>query len=328
MKKTMKSRILSGAMAGVLAMSLAVPAFASGSTTITGGYQPTTIEVDVPTTGTAQINPYGITVDYVAKTDSDAAISIVGEQIVSQPMLLVNNSTMKLDVSASVVGEPKGDFTFSATAPTAAETKKTGFVYLQLKEDTTLVEAKKAGESDEAIQGFKKRDVAQLFADWAAPYNAAKDVVVGTTAASQTKIIKLTPKGTSGYVAGNVGLVRLAGKVVETPREDWARADGFTAVVSFTFKPDTSIDATLDKNTLALSLGTASGTVQVTPPSGVTFASIAWTIDNSAVATLTNDTTATVTVTRTTTTGTATVSVVAVGDNGKTYTGTVAVTNS
>lgn len=325
--KSMKTRIFSGVLAGALAMSLAVPAFASGSTTITGGYQPTVIEVDVPTTGTAQINPYGITVDFVAKTDSNAAISSVGEQIVSQPMLLVNNSTMKLDVSASVVGEPKGDFTFSATAPAASETKKTGFVYLQLKEDTTLVEAKKAGASDEAIQGFKKRDVAQLFADWAAPYNAAKDVVVGATAASKTNIIKLTPKGSSGYVAGNVGLVRLAGKVVEAPREDWARADGFTAVVSFTFKPDTSLPATLDNSTLALSLGSATGTVTISAPAGVTFTSIAWTVDNSAVATLTNDTTATVTVNRVTA-GTATVSVTAIGDDGKTYTGTVAVTNS
>lgn len=55
--KTLKNRILSGAMAGALALSLAVPAFASNSTDITGTYQAVTIDVTVPTSGTAQINP-------------------------------------------------------------------------------------------------------------------------------------------------------------------------------------------------------------------------------------------------------------------------------
>ena len=51
--KNMKQRVISGAMAGVLAVSLAVPAFAAGkSTKVTGTYKDIPISVVVPTTGT------------------------------------------------------------------------------------------------------------------------------------------------------------------------------------------------------------------------------------------------------------------------------------
>ena len=41
----------------------------------------------------------------------------------------------------------------------------------------------------------------------------------------------------SGYAAGSILAVRLAGVVTESPRTPWAAADGFTATVSYSFKP-------------------------------------------------------------------------------------------
>ena len=63
--KSLKKRILSGAMAGVLALSMAVPAFAEDpaptntTTVFTGAYQEADIAVTVPGAVEAFLNPYG-----------------------------------------------------------------------------------------------------------------------------------------------------------------------------------------------------------------------------------------------------------------------------
>ena len=59
--KNFKNRVLSGALAGALAVTMAVPAFAAAnSTEITATYEEPTISVVVPQSGTAMINPYGM----------------------------------------------------------------------------------------------------------------------------------------------------------------------------------------------------------------------------------------------------------------------------
>ena len=93
--KNLKARICSGAMAGVLALSLAVPAFAAGNTPmntqteITATYQKVDIKVIVPQTGTALINPYGL--DLKVKDAANNEVTISGQKIVTAPMSLKNH---------------------------------------------------------------------------------------------------------------------------------------------------------------------------------------------------------------------------------------------
>ena len=266
--KTLKKRVLSGAMAGVLAMSLAVPAFASDNTTVvTGTYQDVEIAVDVPTTGVAFINPYGL--DLKVKEDATDSsnsneVTIKGQQIVSAPMAIKNKTGMDLNVNATVTGEvvpltAQGAVPMKLASNTtkgvgsnpeeegyvAPATAKSAFVYLQAKAatDTTGTAANVAAE----------------YATWAASaYDSNKDVVVGTRAVTKEGIALLRAadmSGTNGafaaYKAGSIALFRLAGDCVASPKDDWTEDDSFKATIAFTFAPaqiakyDITVDSTV-----------------------------------------------------------------------------------
>ena len=217
--KTMKNRILSGAMAGVLAMSLAVPAFAADNTTVvTGSYKAVTIDVTVPTTGTAFINPYGLDLD--VDDGASGTVTIKGQQIVSAPMAIKNESAMDLSVTATVTGEidltatdmklatssTKGSGSEGDADYVAPATSKSAFVYLQAKQEPALTGSTVAAN-----------DVAAKCAAWgASAYDAATDVIVGTRAVTKDNLVTLRAANVNAgtftsYNAGSVALFRLTG---------------------------------------------------------------------------------------------------------------------
>ena len=101
---TMKKRILSSVLAVAAAASMAVPAFAAGNETeITGTYEEVEIKVLVPATATAKINPYALDIEL----EDTSKTKISGQQIVTDPAAVVNQSSMNLGVSASVLGTIK-----------------------------------------------------------------------------------------------------------------------------------------------------------------------------------------------------------------------------
>lgn len=338
--KTLKSRILSGVMAGVLAVSMAVPAFAAENTpsntttNITGSYEEIPIEVTVPQNGAAQINPYGLP---VALDDDN---SIAGEQIVTRPIYIVNDGKVDLKVSASVTAVAKGDLKFVAAAPAETDTYKSAFVYLQMKA-STLAESDRATTSivtaGKDISGFDPDAANAEIAAWKQDYAAAKDLVlVNEKAAEKANMVILAGKqesatstGTFEYVAGSAAMVRLAGKVTESPREAWSDKDGFTAAVAFTFKPDFT-SATLDET--AVTLANVNDTKDLTVAlTGANITDVAWTSSDASKvkvevkATPTDKTVATVTGVAS---GTATITATVTADNGMTYTATCEVTVS
>lgn len=114
-------KLISTILASAMALSMAVPAFAS-TTKISALYQAITIDVTVPTTGTAVVNPYGLPLDVTAKVnvlgDDGTATgdtrnltgSISGQGITTTtPLALVNKTTVDLDVNATVTGTVKGN---------------------------------------------------------------------------------------------------------------------------------------------------------------------------------------------------------------------------
>ena len=247
--KTLKNRILSGAMAGALALSLAVPAFASNSTDITGTYQAVTIDVTVPTSGTAQINPYGLDVKIKDAANSATLGTISGQQIVTQPLALQNKTAMNLSVSATVLGTvdlEKTDMKLAAATTKAqgtegaadyvpAATVKSAFVYLQMVSEPALTGASTVVDADA---------IATKFAAWApSAYDADTDVIVGTKAATKENMVTLKAAKLDAndafdeFKAGSIALFRLAGDCVVTPKTEWKTTDEFKANIAFTFLP-------------------------------------------------------------------------------------------
>lgn len=247
--KSLKNRILSGIMAGALALSLAVPALADNETVITGTYVKTVIAVTVPTTGTAQINPYGLDVKLPDNTSK-----ISGNQIVTMPLAIINNSEMTLSVGASVTGEAKGDFMFGTASTNLTTTKtKTGIVYLQVKADSSLDDT----DQDTAVTtgiALKDASLDPLFEEWGEfvkPTAGSKDLLLKAgSATTGTDLAVLDPidpaTGSGNEKIGGVALFRLAGEVVTSPTEPWATTDGFTATVAFTFSPVKTYTVTVD----------------------------------------------------------------------------------
>lgn len=240
-------KLASLALAGAISFSLAAPAFAAGNnqeTNITGTYSAPIINVVVPQTAKAFINPLGLDVEVVTGT------TVSGRQIITAPMALKNKSASDLQVDASMTTTvaASSDMRFVATTTGGTGATKTVFAYLQAKQATDLIGAD-AAVTDAAV--------ASAYAAWdASDYNAATDLVANTAMAStKDNLVILRAADASGatftaYKAGSVALVRLAGDCVATPSTgSWTATttdntsgeitagDGFTVNVAYTFKP-------------------------------------------------------------------------------------------
>lgn len=321
--KNFKNRILSGVLAGVLAVSMAIPAFAEDpSTVLTATYAEPTIEVTVPATGDVIINPFGMPV-VVGKDGqtTPADVSIIGAQIVTKPLAIVNTGATDLKVSASVTTETKGDLRLATSKPSSSDTTKSAYVYLQMKNSTVTTTSTATGN----ISGLHAGDVTEEFGAWEQkPYASSTDLLLsGTAEAKKENMLTLKAADAAGDPQlGSAGLFRLAGQVVTSPRDAWATTDGFTATVAFSFKPDLTT-ASVDNATLSLSMaGTKTGDLIVSLDNNTTITDVAWESSDESKATVAaldnpaDHSKATVTGVAT---GTATITATITASNGLTY---------
>lgn len=321
MKFMNMKRFGSVVMAGALALSLAVPAFATTSTpdgqvTITGSYEDIPITVSVPSTGTAQINPYGLPVT-ITKSDGVNSVSISGQQITSRPLNIKNQGETKLAVNASLLVAPTGDLSIIASNGSLGDGKDAKVSlevaglnsqdYAASSLDPTLEDKLLDAFVDDATWANAKSLAAPGYAKGATAPSAAKSASAMAVLGAAT-----VSAGMTTYGKDSIALFRLTGEVVEEPNDGqstptdtpWAETDGFTATVVFKFKPAKAASLSLDKTSLALTTATSGttnvGTVKVTLNPGdtdLTVKSYAWTADPATSVTLADNTTAEVTVT-------------------------------
>ena len=222
-------------MSGVLALSLAVPAFATSNTTeITGTVQPITLRVVVPTTGAAIINPYGL-----PYTLGDSTIS--GQQITTTaPMVIQNRSSVALAVTANVSAK---DVSTGVTLEAA-----------NAGTDYTTATDKKLHVVFEAFTADELTALNVTDNDTLRPMHAALDsadaVLTGdvtTTAADATGTLVLREAADGEVQSGGAAMFRLSGEVAK--KASWTADDKFTATIAFTFEPG---EYTKNAGTLAL----------------------------------------------------------------------------
>lgn len=340
MKFMNKKRFGSTVMAGALALSLAAPAFAANntSTTITGAYTDIPIAVSVPTTGTAQINPYGLPVTITKSNDT--TVDLVDQQITTRPLSVKNQGTVSLDMGvSSFLVTPAGDISID----TAKDTGKKIAVNLEVAglDDTTLAVSSDSENLDNLIiDAFADED------SWAnADTLAAPAFAQGATASTINPAKKdnmavlgaVTPKS-EGFTYGrkSIALFRLTGDLAQEPvdgssnADPWKETDGFSAAIVFKFTPHADVDAavTLDQSSLSLA-ASANANLKATFAANdteLTVTSWAWATSDATVAnTNTSNTTDTALVANTGT-GSATITVTATLSDGTTRTATCAVT--
>ena len=276
MKITMK-RLASLAMAGALALSISAPAFAATtgtmtnptagkSTRITATYEEATVDVLVPATATAIINPLGIGYD-VAKSDSTKA-SFTG-QICTVPMAIYNKSALDVKVGATASATinqstipmrlatetTKGHGSEGDDDYVAPQTSKSAFVQLEVASAPTGISSaitSATGENDSTLNDAIITESAKS-ATWGS-VAAGKKLTLGTRAVTVEDMVtlgKATMNATTGvfdkFGATGIALFRLTGDCVENPNGGWIKAnataspavvgDGFVADITFSFKP-------------------------------------------------------------------------------------------
>jgi hypothetical protein len=234
-------KILSLALAGAMAASLAVPACAatsSNTTKVTATYQPVTIDVVVPTTGTTIINPYGLPVD-IGPTGT--VVQVKGAQLVNKPMLLKNKTSTKLNVSVSATASVTGTFTFATSdiEDVTTDTKNDGFVYLGFA----------ASDLTGAETALTDAAVATKYAAVTWPeYDGDKTIALKATTSAITKsnvaVLAAATMDTDGttfkeYASGSIEYFGMCGSVAQNPKTAWVAKDGFVANIAFTFTPNT-----------------------------------------------------------------------------------------
>lgn len=258
-------------MSGALALSLTVPAFAGsspppvGEVTITGAYKDIPISVVVPTTGTAQLNPYGLPVNVAIS--EEAVTPITGQKITTQPLSIKNIGTVKLDVKGTLLVKPTGDVSIgTAKGANEAATAKTIAVNLDVvglnddkykvsADDEGLVFALNAAFAADATWTNKQSLAAPAYAKGATAPPAVKSTNAMATLGAATVADDVVTFGKD-----SIALFRLSGDLNEEPKTDsttdapWTTTDGFEAKIAFKFTPHQ--DAA---TTYAITIGSVTG---------------------------------------------------------------------
>lgn len=231
-------KLISIAMAGVMSLSLSLPAFAD-DVKVEGSINLPTINMVLPTTASMIMNPYELNVKLNPK---DPAETPVDDQIISPLMTVKNLSNIGVKVAVSVQGtKGRGTAAFAAgtTQGSTKSTVKEAFVYAVFD----------IGDPDMAIS------------DIAAPStvpsaDAAYLVILDETAKEVTKLAAADAAsttagavnvltGTTGKTAAEGGVLgfRFFGDMTQAPvaadgsSDPWTDKDILGATVSFTFSP-------------------------------------------------------------------------------------------
>lgn len=239
--KTLKlKRVASLAMACVLALSLAVPAFAD--TVITGQYEEPDIQVTASPSADAVINPYGLPYELGEE-------EISGQQIVTKSALsLQNKSKFAVDVAAELTLKPTGNDIYFCSDLDAASAKEVTTirglkVSLEVFKDETLTEDTLADGINAVFVALKSEDAAFTVTPGKALADGGdlvtKDGETKAEGGGDGKVVLKEAAGDGKAQANGIALFRLAGFATQSDLwvEDEADGDGFQATIVWTFTP-------------------------------------------------------------------------------------------
>lgn len=232
-------KITSMFLALVMALALAVPAFASsGKVDVAGAINLPTINVVLPTAASLTLNPYGLNVK-LDKNDTDGTEATV----ISPTMYVKNLSNIGLQVKATVAGTVgKGSNAQFLNAKPGTSTTDKGawiFVMFNIQDDaTTAIDRPGSDPTPGTTHGTA---LVEVVADGADPAEV-KGYELDAAASKVTgSINQLAPTATKEPAEGGVLAFRFFGDAVATPKNDddsinaWTDKDTLSASIAFTF---------------------------------------------------------------------------------------------
>lgn len=241
-------KITSMFLALVMALALAVPAFASsGTVKVDGSIQLPTINVVLPTTASMVMNPYKMSV----KLDPRDPASAVQDQIVSSTMEVKNLSNIDIQVGIKVTGTIKNTTdtapAFSAASVATDSSAKKAYIYVAFEiGDTGLDVADTSGNGTSTVVLDTSEQEVSDFASGSAAGNA-------NTLKASADLKAPSTDGVLGFkFFGETSAVTT-----------WTDKDVMSATIAFTFTPLANAVAPTTPGVTASMTGTpaASGSV-------------------------------------------------------------------
>lgn len=220
-------KIVSMFLALVMALALAVPAFASsGKVDVAGAINLPTINVVLPTAATITVNPYKLNVK-LDKNDTTGS----EDQIISPLMTVKNLSNIGVQVGANVKGVlGKGSTaTFKNATAAAGTTAKEVFVYVKfLIGDADMEATDITAETTPSTGGM-----VVILSDTETDVATLKPGIAADTT-NKTNILAATSDTKNPAEDGVLGF-RFFGDVSKVT--DWTDKDTVGATIAFTFTP-------------------------------------------------------------------------------------------
>lgn len=251
-------RLISAALGAAMALSLAVPAFAT-NTVITATYTEPKIEVSVPTTATAVINPFALptkfyfdpTTGKTCKADTEGAVafSTPASAVASQPMFLVNYGETNLLVSATATATVKtgSDLKVATDVPEPADdgtlpdkTVTIGVSASSVKD--VAAQWKVVGDATkESIEMSTATATAWGKIDWT-DASSVKTAVALSEDAEETSLGSLAGIDATTKKVKDAGILAIAvtGGATKKAKTAWTSKDIVTLTVAYSFEVDPS----------------------------------------------------------------------------------------
>ena len=259
-------KLISMALATVMAASLACTAFATSSLTRTsnlaGKYNAPTINVTIPTSGAVVLNPYKLS--YTVKAaDGDTPAVTANDFIVFDEAKIVNKSNVAVEISAVVTGKPTNITLEKASVKKTnddgtigdAKTTKSAYMYVWFANATATADedgnvtvtptypTKTTGEGDDAVTVDDPAFTAVAAADG----TDARDIdaiLIQSTASKNIPVLKLaapTVFGEDGVTVTDAnatyGAFKITGDIVSKPATAYDAKDKVDVTIAWTITP-------------------------------------------------------------------------------------------
>lgn len=250
MKKYSKKIALILVLALVLATAIPALAATEFKTTIEGAYEDIDLQVLVPTTIQAVLNPYGLPVKIDADDGTPLDSLTSPGQIATKPLVGANLTDVNLKVGATVTGTQKGQFKLVTSAPSKTAKTNTGLVYLEMKSASNLGYVVDPDTNSATLSNyFDGASVMTEMNKWTLPtkYNSKQHLILSNGKATTKSGMCTITAGTASVEGGEIDTVsengyfmaRLTGSIVQKPTNPWVANDGFTAAITWEFEPAT-----------------------------------------------------------------------------------------
>lgn len=250
-------KLVSAILGGAMALSLAAPAFAT-NTVITATYTEPKIEVSVPTTATAVINPFALptkfyfdpTTGKTCKADTEGAVSFntPASAVASQPMFLVNYGETALLVNATATAAVKtgSDLKVATDVPEPGDDgtlpEKTVAIGVSASSVTGVAaQWKVVGDATkESIEMSTATATAWNKIDWAD--SGVKTAVALSADAEETQLGSLAAidSTTKKVKDGGILAIAVTGSATKKAKTAWTVKDIVTLTVAYSFEVDPS----------------------------------------------------------------------------------------